>query len=543
MPNDGGLDDAGLLKACEAAGDRAGAAMAAIRIARAQPSAANWTRAIRLREQVAPVAGVVEVCFEALASPDRDRFLYNAAAVACMSASDLPAAEAVARGCLEHTSGSDTTAWRFLTDSLLQQKRVEEAVAAFETCAARTGHLVCQHDIFAAVEAPEARRALVTRLAETCAIPEIGRFVEKFAPELATPLIKATDPPRVIAAGGGVAGELHPAYRGAIGDRGDFVPRNNWPPANLRDLHWPVTLHERRDVRLVLYPNGVFFILDDAGECSEVFTIRPYPGLVRHAASVPEAGAFDELFLAGGRSTPNNFAHWTLDIAPRIAIAAAECPGVVVGLTDRARHGFHQDVLDVFGLGGVAMVDLAPGTYRIGRLHVLSASGPRFIHALQGGNRHFAAPLLERRPAGPVVGGGRRLFLDRPPPQRRTLTNRDEVLDHLRRLDFEIVDLGALSNREQAAMLVQASHVVGIHGAAMANLVFCRPGCRVLEIHSPDYGTVAFGFAALVVGCAYRPVFGSAGLADDLRRLRGPTNDFDMRIGGLKEGIDWLLQG
>jgi capsular polysaccharide biosynthesis protein len=39
----------------------------------------------------------------------------------------------------------------------------------------------------------------------------------------------------------------------------------------------------------------------------------------------------------------------------------------------------------------------------------------------------------------------------------------------------------------QAQIFAAAKIVVGLHGAALTNIIFCQPGTRVIEIFSPDY--------------------------------------------------------
>jgi hypothetical protein len=67
----------------------------------------------------------------------------------------------------------------------------------------------------------------------------------------------------------------------------------------------------------------------------------------------------------------------------------------------------------------------------------------------------------------------------------REAANREEVLGYFARHGFTIVELEGKTPAEQAALFRQARVIVAEHGAALANLWFSRPGCRVLEIF-PD---------------------------------------------------------
>jgi len=55
---------------------------------------------------------------------------------------------------------------------------------------------------------------------------------------------------------------------------------------------------------------------------------------------------------------------------------------------------------------------------------------------------------------------------------------------------FENVRLSDLHFADQVQLFYQADYIVGLHGAAFANLVFCRPNTKVLEFQSTTAGQV-----------------------------------------------------
>lgn len=74
----------------------------------------------------------------------------------------------------------------------------------------------------------------------------------------------------------------------------------------------------------------------------------------------------------------------------------------------------------------------------------------------------------------------RRIFVDR---DNRRISNFDPIRTILEEYRFEVVNPGSLTMLEQAKIFNSASHVVGIHGAGLANLVFCQSETtKVLEI-------------------------------------------------------------
>mgnify|MGYP003886576831 CR=1 FL=1 len=72
----------------------------------------------------------------------------------------------------------------------------------------------------------------------------------------------------------------------------------------------------------------------------------------------------------------------------------------------------------------------------------------------------------------------RRIYLPR--RNNRYPENESALAARLASAGFETLDPATTSDLRHH--LAQASHVVGVHGAALANLVFCAPGTRILEL-------------------------------------------------------------
>ncbi|MFB9375781.1 DUF563 domain-containing protein [Kineococcus gynurae] len=118
-----------------------------------------------------------------------------------------------------------------------------------------------------------------------------------------------------------------------------------------------------------------------------------------------------------------------------------------------------------------------------------------------------------------TAGPGRRVFLDREPQDKRRIVNRDEVLAVLAEFDVEVLRTGRLPLRDEAAEVAAADVVVAVIGAASANLAFCRPGTRVVEI-----------LPAALVSAATAKLCRSAGLDYALVRGREPSLPWPLRF-------------
>ena len=104
-----------------------------------------------------------------------------------------------------------------------------------------------------------------------------------------------------------------------------------------------------------------------------------------------------------------------------------------------------------------------------GMRRTCSAEAVEFLQGL----RHFAPAKKPRR-----------LFVCRR-SHSRLLLNEDEVWALLFPLGFERVEPAQVANAEQ--VFSEAEAVVGVHGAALTNLLFCKPGTKVLELLPSDH--------------------------------------------------------
>ncbi|MBS1588426.1 MAG: glycosyltransferase family 61 protein [Bacteroidetes bacterium] len=81
----------------------------------------------------------------------------------------------------------------------------------------------------------------------------------------------------------------------------------------------------------------------------------------------------------------------------------------------------------------------------------------------------------------------RKIFINRPAKTGRHIANFQEIEPILKEEGFEIVELEGKSIEEQIALFSSAGIITAIHGAALANLVYCNPRCKVLEIMSDGH--------------------------------------------------------
>jgi tetratricopeptide (TPR) repeat protein len=140
---------------------------------------------------------------------------------------------------------------------------------------------------------------------------------------------------------------------------------------------------------------------------------------------------------------------------------------------------WQMDILVALGVDDLYLQLRDPTRFR--RIVTSSQLGFHVAYVSRFGRMVFdRIRLATPSPPGPR---GRHLFVRRADSsKRRILSNRSEVVERFQHAGFEIVQPETLSFAEQVRLFASASVIAGESGAAMANVGFCDPGTRVLEI-------------------------------------------------------------
>ena len=212
-----------------------------------------------------------------------------------------------------------------------------------------------------------------------------------------------------------------------------------------------------------------------------------------------------------GTAGAGNYYHWMIEALPRVDLLR--------------RSGIELDAVDAFVVPDVPMRAIEES---LGALGIPASRLLRARHLTNLRADELLVPSLPARsgmPAGESIefirtlfggaagrGHGRRIFADR--RTGRVVRNGEEIRAVLRGLGFEPVLMDGLALAEQAGIFAGAEAVVGVHGAALANLAFCAPGTRVLELLAPTYVNSCFAALSAAAGLRHHYLLGSGQAAE-----------------------------
>lgn len=205
--------------------------------------------------------------------------------------------------------------------------------------------------------------------------------------------------------------------------------------------------------------------------------------------------------LLGNSAGANCYYHWMLDLLPKIGLM--ERMGISVDSVDyflvrELTHQFQIETLERFGIDRSRVIETKKKSYwqpeKLIHFHMQHGINMKM-------NRFIPAWLNHTWPGTGKRSAGRRLYVSRPEGVRRGITNEDEFRPILEAAGFEFVVMEGLSVAEQASLMADVDVLMSPHGGALTNMVFCRPGTKIVEIFGRHVYPYYFGLANL---CGHR---------------------------------------
>jgi len=204
----------------------------------------------------------------------------------------------------------------------------------------------------------------------------------------------------------------------------------------------------------------------------------------------------------------DTYFHWMTDVLPRLSLAGragyniASFDWVLVnGLT----HPFQQETLKHLGIQKNRCLSFHKTELAYEMEEAVLPSLPGVPGVVPPESVDY---LRNAFPAGKTPRG-RKIFIGRGEAKHRLLTHEKEIWAQLQKRGYDSVDCGKMSVQEQAEVFGSAEVVVGAHGAALTNLVFCRPGTRVVELFSPAYVNPCYRDLCVAAGLRHAAVIGN----------------------------------
>ncbi len=177
-----------------------------------------------------------------------------------------------------------------------------------------------------------------------------------------------------------------------------------------------------------------------------------------------------------------NYAHWLTEVLPRLylfRLLRGALPEARLLVPDFARHPAYARALQLLGLVGDSVRPLADDA--VVAPQTLWVAPNIDVWCPPALCRIAAQALAAAVPPASAPAAGERLYLSREGSIRHVV-NLPELVPLLRQHGFAVLRMETLTLDAQIHAMQQARYVIAEQGAAVCNIMFCRPGTRVLEL-------------------------------------------------------------
>lgn len=205
------------------------------------------------------------------------------------------------------------------------------------------------------------------------------------------------------------------------------------------------------------------------------------------------------LILSQGASGNDNYFHWLFDILPKIKICSEIYDLDKIDYFYFSKlHEWQKKILEIFGLKNIKILD--SNIYRhVEARKIIAVQHPwyekGYINPEAANIPNWIINWLKETFLSKAESfiSSDKIFIDRRDDTRFNhcqIINDEEVFKYLKPKGFSKYKIGQLSFKNQIHLFNNAKIIIGPHGAAFSNLIFCKPETKIVEFKPFGHPTV-----------------------------------------------------
>lgn len=203
------------------------------------------------------------------------------------------------------------------------------------------------------------------------------------------------------------------------------------------------------------------------------------------------------LVLTQGASGHNNYAHWLLDIIPKIKLASSvyDLKKIDFFLFSKLNN-FQKQSLEMMNLNSNKFIDSNLNRHVIVD-ELLAISHPYFFknHFFYSQSnvpkwivkylRNFFIKKNEKN----EVKNSYKIYIDRSDAKTNhcKLINNNELINFLKKKNFKVLKLSQISFKKQISIFKNSKFIIAPHGAGLANIIFCERNTKIIEFFPKNH--------------------------------------------------------
>lgn len=179
-----------------------------------------------------------------------------------------------------------------------------------------------------------------------------------------------------------------------------------------------------------------------------------------------------------------NYYHWMIEVVARYYLLQQLSIPIDKFVINRLQHPYQVETMQTLGIPLEKCIQLEAHTHIEAKLLVVPSFGG-YTGKPPKWTGEFLANELMIKPGIQAAVGFKRVYVSRAAAKYRKVINESALIDLLKPFGFRTVHLEQLSVARQTAIFQGAEIIIAPHGAGLTNVVFCRPGVKVIELFSP----------------------------------------------------------
>ncbi len=197
------------------------------------------------------------------------------------------------------------------------------------------------------------------------------------------------------------------------------------------------------------------------------------------------------IILAQGASGYDNYAHWLLDILPKLKLILSKIPiKEIKSIYFKNLNNFQKESINYFGLNSNKFLD-SNRLRHIKADQIISVTHPYYFKKTfkyaQSNLPSWIIRFLRKDISRNIKfkkKGFKRVFIDRSDSIKNhcKLINNNEVIKYLKKKKYKCLRLTELNLKDQISIFKNCNSIIAPHGAGLTNIAFCKKKTKVIEI-------------------------------------------------------------
>ena len=222
------------------------------------------------------------------------------------------------------------------------------------------------------------------------------------------------------------------------------------------------------------------------------------------------------IILTQGASGHNNYAHWMLDVLPRIKLLLSKMLiSEIKNIYVTKLNKFQNQSFSFLGLKTFKIID--PNIFRhVKADQIISVSHPYYFKKTwfyaQSNLPSWIIKFLRNDISKKVKSkkkSYKRIFIDRSDSLQNhsKLINNTEVIKYLKSKRYKCLRLTELNLKDQISIFKNCNTIIAPHGAGLTNIAFCKKNTKVIEIIPHDNKNYLFKRISKINKLKYKSIY------------------------------------